>query len=115
MLKDLKEKLETVGTGPGVYLMKSSGGKVLYVGKAGNLKKRLGSYFKPRRQMDMKTGVLVDKIDSFETIVTTSEQEALILEATLIKKHRPRYNVILKDDKRYPSLKLDMSAGVSVS
>ena len=109
MLKDLKEKLETVGTGPGVYLMKSSGGKVIYVGKAGNLKKRLGSYFKPGRQMDMKTGVLVDKIDSFETIVTTSEQEALILEATLIKKHRPRYNVILKDDKRYPSLRLDMT------
>jgi len=107
-IKDLKEKLETVGTGPGVYLMKGSDGRVLYVGKAVNLKNRLGSYFKPRRQMDMKTGVLVGRIASFETIVTASEQEALILEATLIKKHRPRYNVILKDDKRYPSLKLDL-------
>jgi excinuclease ABC subunit C len=109
MLNDLKEKLATVATGPGVYLMKGSGGKVIYVGKAVNLKKRLGSYFKPKRQMDMKTGVLVDKIDAFETIVTASEQEALILEATLIKKHRPRYNVILKDDKRYPSLRLDLT------
>ncbi len=108
MLRELKEKLETVAIGPGVYLMKGKGGKVIYVGKAVNLKKRLGSYFKPKRQMDMKTGVLVDKIDSFETIVTASEQEALILEATLIKKYRPRYNVILKDDKRYPSLRLDL-------
>ena len=108
-IKDLKEKLGTVTTGPGVYLMKGSGGRVIYVGKAVNLKKRLGSYFKPRRQMDMKTGVLVARIKAFETIVTGSEQEALILEATLIKKHRPRYNVILKDDKRYPSLKLDLA------
>ncbi len=108
MHKELKEKLAIVGTGPGVYLMKSPEGKIIYVGKALNLRKRLGSYFKPKRQMDMKTGVLVDKIAAFETIVTASEQEALILEATLIKKHRPRYNVILKDDKRYPSLKMDM-------
>jgi excinuclease ABC subunit C len=104
----LKEKLDTVATGPGVYLMKGKDGRIIYVGKAVNLKKRLGSYFKPKRQMDMKTGVLVAKIDSFETIVTASEQEALILEATLIKKHHPRYNVILKDDKRYPSLRLDL-------
>ncbi|MCP3950807.1 MAG: excinuclease ABC subunit UvrC [Desulfobacterales bacterium] len=109
MLGALKEKLETAATGPGVYLMKGRDGKVIYVGKAVNLKKRLGSYFKPKRQMDMKTGVLVDKIDSFETIVTASEQEALILEATLIKKYRPRYNVILKDDKRYPSLRMDLN------
>ncbi len=109
MLGELKEKLETVAIGPGVYLMKGKDGQIIYVGKAVNLKKRLGSYFKPKRQMDMKTGVLVDKIESFETIVTASEQEALILEATLIKKHRPRYNVILKDDKRYPSLRLDLN------
>jgi len=109
MRKKLKEKLDTVATGPGVYLMKGRDGQIIYVGKAVNLKKRLASYFKPKRQMDMKTGVLVDKIDSFETIVTVSEQEALILEATLIKKHRPRYNVILKDDKRYPSLRLDLN------
>lgn len=109
MRVELKEKLDTAATGPGVYLMKGKDGQVIYVGKAVNLKKRLASYFKPKRQMDMKTGVLVDKIDSFETIVTASEQEALILEATLIRKHRPRYNVILKDDKRYPSLRLDLN------
>jgi len=105
----LKEKLKTVGNGPGCYLMKAADGTVIYVGKAVNLKKRLSSYFKPKHQMEIKTGVLVDKIDTFETIRTASEQEALILEATLIRKHRPRYNVILKDDKRYPSLKLDLN------
>ena len=109
MKAGLKEKLKTVTSGPGVYLMKGNDGQIIYVGKAVNLKKRLKSYFKPKRQMDMKTGVLVDKIESFDTIVTTSEQEALILEATLIRKHRPRYNVILKDDKRYPSLRLDLN------
>ncbi len=109
MKSGLKERLKTVASGPGVYLMKGNDSQIIYVGKAVNLKKRLGSYFKPRRQMDMKTGVLVGKIDTFETIVTASEQEALILEATLIKKHRPRYNVILKDDKSYPSLKLDLN------
>jgi len=105
----LKEKLKTVGSGPGCYLMKDADGTVIYVGKAINLKKRLSSYFKPKHQMDIKTGVLVDKIDNFDTIRTASEQEALILEATLVRKHRPRYNVILKDDKRYPSLKLDLN------
>jgi len=104
----LKEKLKTVGSGPGCYLMRDAEGTVIYVGKAVNLKKRLASYFKPKRQMDIKTGVLVDKIENFETIRTASEQEALILEATLVRKHKPHYNVILKDDKRYPSLKLDL-------
>jgi len=105
----LKEKLKTVGNGPGCYLMKDAEGTVIYVGKAVNLKKRLSSYFKPKHQMDIKTGVLVDKIENFETIRTGNEQEALILEATLVRKHKPRYNVILKDDKRYPSLKLDLN------
>lgn len=105
----LKEKLKTVGSGPGCYLMQDAEGTVIYVGKAVNLKKRLASYFKPKRQMDIKTGVLVDKIENFATIRTASEQEALILEATLVRKHKPHYNVILKDDKRYPSLKLDLN------
>jgi len=104
----LKEKLKTVGSGPGCYLMQDAEGTVIYVGKAVNLKKRLASYFKPKHQMDIKTGVLVDKIENFATIRTASEQEALILEATLVRKHKPHYNVILKDDKRYPSLKLDL-------
>jgi len=102
----LHDRLSMVSNEPGVYLMKDAGGKVIYVGKARNLKKRLGSYFKTTDQLNIKTGVLVKKISTFETILTGTEKEALILEATLIKRYRPRYNVILKDDKRYPSLRL---------
>lgn len=103
----LKEQAAQAPAGPGVYIMKSSRGRVIYVGKAANLKNRLAAYFSGKTHMDAKTGVLVGQITSFETIRTTSEKEALILESNLIKKHRPRYNVILKDDKRYPSLRLD--------
>ncbi|MCP4347483.1 MAG: excinuclease ABC subunit UvrC [Desulfobacterales bacterium] len=92
---------------PGVYLMKDAKGKIIYVGKAANLKKRVSSYFTKPGRSDLKTAILVDKISSFETIVTGTEKEALILEANLIKQYKPRYNVILKDDKRYPSLRLD--------
>jgi excinuclease ABC subunit C len=104
----LREKLSGVSAGPGVYLMKDAGGQILYVGKAGNLKKRLSSYFGNSDQLSIKTAVLVKKIDAFETILTATEKEALILESNLIKRHRPRYNVTLKDDKRYPSLRLDL-------
>jgi excinuclease ABC subunit C len=109
------DKLSDVSTGPGVYLMKNSDGVIIYVGKALNLRKRLSSYFKgfedsPPQKTDLKTGVLIKKIDSFETIVTGTEKEALILESNLIKKYKPRYNVILKDDKRYPSLRLDINS-----
>lgn len=104
----LLEKLRTVSTRPGVYLMKDENGAIIYVGKAKNLKKRLAAYFKSADRMDLKTGVLVRKIAAFETILTETEKEALILESTLIKRHRPRYNVILKDDKRYPSLRIDI-------
>ncbi len=105
----LIEKLSGVSTEPGVYLMKNRDDRVIYVGKAKNLKKRLASYFKSRDQLDLKTGVLVNHISNFETIITRSENDALILESNLIKKHRPRYNVILKDGKRYPSLRLDIN------
>lgn len=110
MMTEFIEKLTRVSTGPGVYLMKDAQGTVIYVGKAGNLKKRLASYFKNSNGMDLKTGILVQKIASFETLLTRTENEALILESNLIKKHRPRYNIILKDDKRYPSLRLDIQA-----
>lgn len=106
---DLYEQLDSVSTGPGVYLMYDADNTVIYVGKAANLKNRLSSYFHSRPQTDPKTGVLVKKIAAFETIVMGSEKEALILESNLIKHHRPRYNVILKDDKRYPSLRLDLN------
>jgi excinuclease ABC subunit C len=106
MSSDLAGKLPSVSSGPGVYLMKDKSGRIIYVGKAASLKKRLSSYFVRQSHNDIKTGVLVKKIVSFDTIVTASETEALILESTLIKRHKPRYNVILKDDKRYPSIRI---------
>ncbi|WP_457755697.1 excinuclease ABC subunit UvrC [Thermodesulfatator indicus] len=93
-------------TAPGVYLFKTSKGEVLYVGKAKNLRKRLQSYLRP--DQPYKTRVLLAKAEKLETIVTRSEKEALVLEANLIKKHRPRYNVILRDDKAYPLLRLSL-------
>ncbi len=109
MISRLNEKLNRVSCKPGVYMMKNASDAVIYVGKAANLKKRLASYFCKPWQTDAKTRVLVDQIVSFETIITGSEKEALILESNLIKKHKPRYNVVLKDDKRYPSLRLSIS------
>ncbi|MCP4373307.1 MAG: excinuclease ABC subunit UvrC, partial [Deltaproteobacteria bacterium] len=103
----IADKLSRVSPGPGVYLMKDTVGEVIYIGKARNLKKRLASYFTKPVQPDIKTSVLVKKIVSFDTILTASEKEALILESNLIKRYRPRYNVFLKDDKRYPSIRLD--------
>jgi len=108
-LPTLRAKLRAAPNGPGVYLMKDINGKILYVGKAISLKKRLASYFNRPAPPDPKTALLVKKIVAFETIVTRTEKEALILEANLIKRHRPRYNVDLKDGKRYPSLCLDTS------
>jgi len=115
MPTSLNDKLSGTPNDPGVYLMKDAEGKVIYVGKAKNLKKRLSSYFKQSgqkefRQTDLKTRVLVKKVLSFDTIITRTEKEALILESNLIKQYRPRYNVILKDDKRYPSLRLDIKS-----
>ncbi len=104
---DLKTKLAQSSDAPGVYLMKDAGGKVIYVGKAKHLKKRLSSYFARNDQADPKTRVLVSRIADFETIITASEKEALLLESNLIKRYRPRYNVVLKDDKRYPVLRLN--------
>lgn len=103
----LSEKLSGISEKPGVYLMKDDEGKVLYVGKARNLKKRLTSYFTRLGKPDIKTWVLLKKVTNFETILTTSEKEALILESNLIKRYKPKYNVDLKDDKRYLSLRLN--------
>lgn len=102
------QKMSRISDDPGVYLMKDAAGEIIYIGKARNLKKRLSAYFKNSGHMDIKTGILVKKIVDFETVITRTEKEALILEANLIKRYRPRYNVILKDDKRYPSLRLDL-------
>jgi excinuclease ABC subunit C len=103
----LEEKLSRASHEPGVYLLKDAQGLIIYIGKARDLRKRLAAYFKNSAHTDMKTGVLVNKICDFDTVITGTEKEALILESNLIKRHRPRYNVVLKDDKRYPSLRLD--------
>ncbi|MBU0992372.1 MAG: excinuclease ABC subunit UvrC [Proteobacteria bacterium] len=103
---DLIEKLSRCPSDPGVYLMKDKEGTVIYVGKAKHLKKRLASYFIKTNHLDVKTGVLVSKIVDFEILITKTEQEALILEANLIRRYKPQYNVILKDDKRYPLIRI---------
>ncbi len=99
------EFLQTVSHGPGVYQMLSRK-EVLYVGKARDLRKRLAQYAHFRGSAHSKTAVMLSHVRRIETILTTTEKEALILEASLIKKHRPRYNVILRDDKNYPLIKV---------
>jgi excinuclease ABC subunit C len=101
----LAEKLHHLPKQPGVYLHKNEDGKIIYVGKAKNLRNRVRSYFQ-NRPMDAKTKALVQKIADLEVIVTDSEVEALILENTLIKEHQPRYNILLKDDKSYPYIRV---------
>lgn len=98
----LSEKIDSLPTDPGVYQFKSAEGKVIYVGKAQNLRSRVRQYFQKSRAADPRLDAMVDKIADVELIVTDSEIEALILEANLIKKLKPRYNVVLKDDKSYP-------------
>jgi excinuclease ABC subunit C len=104
----LDQKVDSLPTTPGVYLFKDTKGKILYVGKAGNIRHRVSSYFQRPAGKDTKTLTLVEKIADVETIVTDTEKEALILENNLIKEHRPRYNVKLRDDKNYPCLRLSV-------
>jgi len=105
----LEQKLNELPSSPGVYLHKDAAGKVIYVGKAKNLRSRVRSYFRAARPFDRKTDALVDQIADLEFIVTDSEVEALILEASLVKQHKPRYNIKLQDDKSYPHLKLTIN------
>ena len=102
----IQQILNTLPDKPGCYLMKNANGKIIYVGKAINLRNRVRSYFHSTAQEDRKTRRLVQEIANIEWIVVGSELEALILEMTLIKRHRPQYNVRLKDDKRYPYIKV---------
>lgn len=104
--EDLARKLENLPSKPGVYQYFNSEGKIIYVGKAKNLRNRVRSYFQKGRPMDAKTKALIAKIVDLELITVDSEAEALILEDTLIKKHKPRYNVLLRDDKSYPYVRV---------
>ena len=102
-------RLSAVPLSPGVYLMRAETGEIIYVGKASALRNRLRSYFGANSSHDAKTRRLVSRIADFEYIVTESEQEALLLENSLIKQHKPRYNLRLKDDKTYPYIKIDVN------
>jgi len=103
------EQIKGLPSSPGVYLFKDARGGILYVGKAVNLKHRVSSYFGSGQKLTPKIGRMVSRIADLEYFVTASEQEALILELNLIKRHRPRYNVRLKDDKTFPYLKIDLA------
>src|SRR5262245_1557732 len=105
LMSTLTEKLTNLPARPGVYLMREKGGKVIYVGKAKDLRGRVRAYFNnadERSQIEF----LVRRIDDIETLVTTNDKEALILENNLIKQYKPRYNIRLKDDKSYLSIKV---------
>ena len=93
---------------PGVYLMRDANEDIIYIGKALKLRTRVRSYFGSGRSMEPKVRALAEEIQRLEHVVTKTEAEALHLEATLVKRHQPRYNVRLKDDKHYPYLKIDV-------
>ncbi|MCQ4936617.1 excinuclease ABC subunit UvrC [Anaerotignum propionicum] len=103
---DISEELKKLPQKPGVYLMKNDKGHIIYVGKAINLKNRVRQYFQSNKNLTAKTRAMVPQIVEFEYIVTDSELEALILECNLIKQHEPYYNIMLKDDKSYPYIKV---------
>lgn len=102
----LQQKVAGLPTRPGVYLHRDADGTIIYVGKAKNLRARVRSYFQEGRPVDAKTRALMQRIADVETIVTDTEVEALILENTLIKEHKPKYNILLKDDKSYPYIRI---------
>ncbi len=105
---ELKDKANSLPMAPGVYIMRNKDDKVIYVGKAKKLKNRVSQYFVNTVTHTPKTRLMVSKIDHFDVIVAASEFEALVLECSLIKRHLPKYNILLKDDKGYPYLRLDM-------
>ncbi len=106
---DMKQKLTKVPASPGIYMMKGQRERIMYVGKAKNLRNRLRSYFQKSASLDDRKAKMVQDIVDFDYIVTRNELEALVLEANFIKKSKPRYNIILRDDKHYPYLKLTIN------
>ena len=109
MQSKIQEQLKLLPTNPGVYLMKNEQAKIIYVGKAINLKNRVKSYFQSSKNHSPKVKSMVEKICDFEYIITANEIEALILECNLIKKYRPKYNISLRDDKTYPYIKVTLN------
>ncbi len=105
---ELKEKALSLPLTPGVYIMQNAVGEVIYVGKAKKLKNRVSQYFIDSSSHSPKTRLMVSNVDHFDVIMAASEFEALVLECSLIKRHMPKYNILLKDDKGYPYLRLDL-------
>lgn len=105
----LEDKLKNLPENPGVYIMRDESNEIIYVGKAVNLKNRVRQYFQSSKNQHPKVTAMVERIADLEYIITDSELEALILECNLIKKHRPRYNIMLKDDKQYPYIKITIN------
>lgn len=103
----IKEKLKLLTTKPGVYVMRDKDGNVIYVGKAKNLKNRVSQYFR-NSPKPSKVQAMVDNVDIFDYFITMSEMDALALESNLIKKYQPFYNILLKDGKQFPYIKIDM-------
>lgn len=108
VFEELKEKAVSLPLAPGVYIMRDKNDQVIYVGKAKKLKNRVSQYFQDTASHSPKTRMMVSKIHHFDVIVVASEFEALVLECSLIKRYLPKYNILLKDDKGYPYLRLDM-------
>lgn len=105
---DFKAKIKDVPDNPGVYMMLDEQGQIIYVGKAKNLKNRLRSYFFNLSNRTAKVMAMLEHVADFRYIICASEVDALLTENNLIKKHSPRYNILLKDDKAYPFLRIDM-------
>ena len=110
MTPQLESTLSQIPDAPGVYQMIGAGGEILYIGKAVSLRNRVRSYFQESAAHHMRTHAMVERVADVRTIVVTNEIEALILEANLIKRHQPPFNVRLRDDKRYPYLKVTRRA-----
>ena len=108
-LEKLKARLKEIPDRPGVYLHKNAEGEVIYVGKARNLRNRVQSYLVGRGARDAKTMTLINEIDAIDFVTTNNELEAILLENNLIKSHQPRYNILLRDDKTYPYIKVTLS------
>lgn len=107
MREEIKQKLKDLPSEPGCYLMKDSNNVIIYVGKAKNLKSRVKSYFTKSTNHNRKTKALIKNIASFDIMIVSTEVESLLLERTLIKHHQPEYNILLRDDKEYPYIKID--------
>ena len=106
MENKIKKIIENLPQLPGIYIMKDSRSEILYIGKAKVLRNRVRSYFRSSRTLHPRTRIFLDKVRDIKFLTTKTEAEALILESNFIKKHQPRYNVLLKDDKHYPYIRL---------